>query len=98
MNFSKYLESFLAFAKENYKYGVSFLLKQYLKLSGLGLYLASMVIEKLVAWGIIAAENAVGKKQDQKAAEEIKEEIKKPVNEIDQKKLDELEREILEGK
>lgn len=95
---NKYWEQAVSFLRANSKTGISFVLKTFLKLQGPVLWLASTLVAKLVELGLITVENAVDKSQDKKAIEEIKEEMKKPEAQRDMSKIDELEREILEGK
>lgn len=88
----------LEYLKSNSGYIVSLLVKMFTGLTGFAAWAASTVLKKLVEYGIITAEKAVDAAEDKKAIEELKKESAKPLTEIDRKKLDELERKILEGK
>jgi hypothetical protein len=72
--------------------------KSALGLQGILATVAAKVLLKLVTAGIIKIEDKIDSVQDKKAIEEIKKETSKPLDQVDRAKLDELEREILEGK
>jgi hypothetical protein len=98
-DFTYYLETALVFFKKNILASVvNMVVKSALGLQGILATVAAKVLLKLVTAGIIKIEDKIDSVQDKKAIEEIKKETSKPLDQVDRAKLDELEREILEGK
>lgn len=98
-DFTYHLETALAFFKKNIlSVVVNTVVRSALGLQGILATVAAKVLLKLVTAGIIRVEDKIDSVQDKKAIEEIKKETSKPLDQVDRAKLDELEREILEGK
>lgn len=98
-DFTNYLEAALEFFKKNIlSVVVNTVVRSALGLQGILATVAAKVLLKLVTAGIIKVEDKIDSVQDKKAIEEIKKETSKPLDQVDRAKLDELEREILEGK
>lgn len=68
------------------------------KWSGPQGWITSIFLAMFIEKGWIAVEDAIDKKQDEKAVETIKEITKVPYDQVDKDALDKAEREILEGK
>ncbi len=76
----------------------SFGIKFFAGLSGIQAWLANIIINKLFKALKVAWNSAMKTIEDKKTLEEFKKEIEKPVDQIDPKKRDQLEEDILTGK
>lgn len=95
---SQVLGKVVKFLKETMPSLVSVIIKTAFGLTGVYGWIAAYIAKKASEELLKEADDAVDTIQNKAAIEELKKEMMKPLKEINWKRVDELEKEILEGK